>query len=332
MTFINVLLIIVSLFAFAWSLVGRTFLYIFDSKVYESNLLKWVNDDGNEQNKPVKPKPGKTAPWVLLGVLSIAVFLFALSFVIIPTGYTGVRTTFGQIDENTLPNGYNWKIPFVQTIEKVNNKQKDAYFEDTVWGETDEQIPVKYESITVTYRVNPEKSAWIFANVSDYDRNLVSQSVVESAMRASSKTLSDNEATNRDIIERVAKDKIQAAFDEKYGAEVLLIDKVTVGNADFEDDYNKAISERQKAKLESEKQAIENEKSIEKAKADAEVKRQNAQAEADAKMIRAQADADANKLLEESLTPNVLKNKWLEEWDGVAPKVVSDGNYMVGIE
>lgn len=51
-----------------------------------------------------------------------------MSFVIIPSGYTGVKTTFGQIAEETLPNGFNWKTPFIESIEIVNNKQQDAGF------------------------------------------------------------------------------------------------------------------------------------------------------------------------------------------------------------
>ena len=43
-------------------------------------------------------------------ILGVAIALFGMSFVIIPSGYTGVKTTFGQIAEETLPNGFNWII------------------------------------------------------------------------------------------------------------------------------------------------------------------------------------------------------------------------------
>ena len=54
-------------------------------------------------------------------VAAIVLFVVSSAFVIIPTGYTGVRSTFGQINESVVQNGFNWKIPFVQSIEKVNN-------------------------------------------------------------------------------------------------------------------------------------------------------------------------------------------------------------------
>ena len=78
-------------------------------------------------------------------ILGAVIALFGMSFVIIPSGYTGVKTTFGQIAEETLPNGFNWKTPFIESIEIVNNKQQDAIFaqkDSKIWGETSEKVPV----------------------------------------------------------------------------------------------------------------------------------------------------------------------------------------------
>lgn len=74
--------------------------------------------------------------WSFLIIIGIFMLILGNSFEIIPTGYTGVRTTFGQIDEQTVPQGFVWKIPFVQDIHRVNNKQQDARFNSEVWGET----------------------------------------------------------------------------------------------------------------------------------------------------------------------------------------------------
>ena len=60
----------------------------------------------------------------------IVLVLAICSFHIIPTGYTGVKTSFGQIQETTIQSGkLNFCIPFVQSIHKVNNKQQDAQAE-----------------------------------------------------------------------------------------------------------------------------------------------------------------------------------------------------------
>ncbi|MFR1286968.1 MAG: SPFH domain-containing protein [Subdoligranulum sp.] len=51
----------------------------------------------------------------------IVLVLAVCSFHIIPTGYTGVKTSFGQIQETTIQSGkLNFCIPFVQSIHNVS--------------------------------------------------------------------------------------------------------------------------------------------------------------------------------------------------------------------
>lgn len=271
-------------------------------------------------------------------ILLVALLIFSQSFKIIPTGYTGVRTTFGQIDPQTAQSGFNWKIPFVQSIEKVNNKQQDIKIMDGkkdgwVWSETAQRTAIHYEDITVTYRINNEMSAWIFANVADYKKSLINDSIVASAIKSGSKGLSDTEATNRSIIEPLAAEFLQKSLDDKYGKDVVIITKVIIGNADFEDSYNNAISEKQQAQIAAEKQAIENERAVNKAQADATVAKTQAEAQANVELIRAEATAEANRMLQASLSDKILSEMWIEKWDGKMPVYIAGENSstMIGI-
>lgn len=265
-------------------------------------------------------------------VIAVAVLIVSASITVIPTGYTGVKTTFGQIDEHTLPNGANWHIPVVQSIEKVNNKQQDVEFEGQTWSETKERTALYYEDVTVTYRINPEKSAWIFANVSDYKKNLVSAELTASALKSSSKQLTDTDATNRSIIEPLCKENLQKSVDAKYGKDVIAINNVTISGTDFDESYNKAVADKQKAQLEYEQAVITNKKNVEKAEADAKATKIKAQAKADAAVIKAEGDAKANEKLNNSLTDKVLKSRYLDKWDGALPKAsLSEGNTMYDI-
>lgn len=259
-------------------------------------------------------------PMIIGGLILL---VFSQSFAIIPTGYTGVRITFGQIDNRTVQNGFNWKIPFVQSINQVNNKQQDISYTGQVWSETAERTVLYYEGITVTYTINPEKSAWIYANVSDYKKNLISDNLVASAIKSSSKELNSTDATNRGIIEPIAQEKIQEALDQKYGSDVVFINKVVIANTDFEESYNQAIADKQTAQLAYEKQQIENKRQIEAAEADAQVKTTQAKAEADAAIIKAQGEADANKLLNDSITDKILRQQYYEKWNGQLPNVIT---------
>ena len=264
--------------------------------------------------------------WRIL-VLAVFILLMVNAVEVIPSGYTGVVTTFGQIQETPMPNGFNWKIPFVQDVKQVNNKQQDIYIDDQIWSEAQDQTVVYMQGVTVTYQISPEKSAWIYANVTDYTNNLVSDTLVSSAMKMATKTLATENVTNRSIIEPAAKESLQQALDEKYGAGTVKVIKVVISDMDFEEKYNEAIEARQLAKMEQERQAIENATNLAKAQAEAEAARVEAQGKADAEIILAQGKADANKILSESITSLTQMQDVIEAWNGQLPStLLSDGD------
>ena len=253
-------------------------------------------------------------------VVGIILIIFANSFTIIPTGYSGVVTFFGQIREETIPNGFNFHLPFVEQVEQVCNKQQDITFNGQIWSETKNRTAIYYDAVTVTYQISSSKSAWICANISNYENNLVTQSLIASGIKSSSKELEDEDATNRSRIEPLAMEKIQESLDNKYGEETIIVNKVVIGNADFDESYNNAIAEKQNAQLAYEKQQIENQRLIE-----------QAEAEAEAKKIAAQGEAEANEILTKSLSKDIFTQMMLDKWNGELPKVVGEGNTVFDI-
>lgn len=228
-------------------------------------------------------------------------------------------------------------------LNKVNNKQQEMNFEEQVWGETSERTVVFMSDVTVTYRINPEYSAWLYTNVSDYQQNALPQTLVASALKASMVSLKSDEVTNRAKIEPLCVENLQDAIDEKYGGEqVITIVNVNINNMDFEDSYNQAIAEKQVVQMEYEKKQIENQTAINAANAEAEQKKIAAQAEADRQIIAAQAEddailavaqaqAEANRELANSVTENLIEYEKIEKWDGKLP-TVSGANSIVSIE
>ena len=262
---------------------------------------------------------GKKALASVFLIIGAVVLVGAMSFSIVPTGYTGVRTTFGQISENTVPQGFNLKVPLVQNIKLVNNKQQDVKISSQIWGETAEKTPVYASDIVVTYQISNNASAWIFRNISDTN-NLISDSLVASAAKSAMVEMKASEVTNRTKIEPMVKEKLISSINEKYGEDRISILKVVVNQMDFEEDYNKAIAEKSIAQQTKEKQAIENETAVAKAEADKQVAITNAQAKADATRIAAEAEAEANEKIKNSLNDQIIKSKFYEKWDGKLPE------------
>lgn len=243
---------------------------------------------------------------------------------IVPTGYTGVRTTFGQISSETVPNGLNLKLPYIQKVNLINNKQQDKDFaSNQVWGETKGQVQVYAQNAVVSYRLNPEKSAYLYTNFSDID-NIIGEVMFDSAFKQAASTLGPSEATKRNKIEPATQEKLQQLVDEKYGVDTVTISLVVINQMDFSNDYNQVIADKNAAQQKQEQQAIENQTNVAKAAADAEVARTTAQGKADAAKIEAEGKAEANKILSNSVTENTLKQDMLSKWNGELPKVVSD--------
>ena len=287
------------------------------------NFFKKTQNTTNYAN----PAP-RRLPRVLTTVLLLIAVLVVMgnAVEVIPSGYTGVVTTFGQIQEKPMPNGFSWKIPFVQEVLQVNNKQQDIYLEGQIWSEAADQTVVYLEGVTVTYQIMPERSAWIFANVSDYPNNLVSRTLVDSAMKTAAKSLASEDVTNRGLIEPAARESLQAAIDEKYGEGTVSVIKVVISNMDFEERYNEAIEARQLARMEQERQQIENATNLARAQAEADAARIEAQGRAEAETILAQAKADANEILSASITQRTQTQDMIDNWNGVLPStLVTDG-------
>lgn len=267
----------------------------------------------------------------LVFVLLIALVLIN-SLHIIPTGYTGVRVKLGQVQDATVPSGrLTLTVPFIEQIYAVNNKQQDYRVSNQVWGETSDKTPVYAADVTVTYQISAARSAWIYANVTDYTGSLINEPLVASAVKAAMVELSPSDVTNRARIEPLIQEKLVQALTAKYGEDTVRINKIIVGNMDFEKAYNDAIQARSIAAQTQARAAIENQTAIAKAEADKKVAVLNAEAEAEKLRIAAEAQAEANRLIRESLTQELIDLKKVEAWDGKLPAVIGS-NALIGLD
>ena len=283
----------------------------------------------------------------LIVLVLCILFLFTIVFNlhIIPTGYTGVRVKFGQIQEQPEQSGrLIITMPFADRIHKVNNKQQDFTAKNQIWGETDDKTPVYAKDVTVTYQIAADRSAWIYANVTDYTNNLISESLVASAVKSAMVELGPGAVTNRAKIEPLVQSKLNESLAGKYGPDTVYVCKVIIEDMDFEPAYNQAIQAKSIAAQNQAKAEIENQTAIARAEAekhiavrnaeaDAEKKRIAAEAEADQVRIIAEAQADANRKLQESLTDDLIEMKKVEAWDGKLPQVMGSGaDTLLGID
>lgn len=268
--------------------------------------------------------------WFLIGIIGAIVFFFGDAVTIVPSGYMGVKTAYGQISDEPVKQGLNWHTPFAEQIHLVNCKQQEIDFKDLqIWSETAERTEMYCENVIVDYQINSEYAAWIWQNVEEWDTNLVKQTSVESGIKSATKQFNDTDVTDRSKIEGAAREGIQKSLNEKYGEQIVNVVFVTIGNINFSDAYNAAIEKKAQAKLAAEADEYTNKVATQKAQAEAEQKKIKAEAEAEAIRIQAEAEAEANKKIAESLTKELIEKEKVEKWDGKLPTIQGSAGTIV---
>lgn len=162
---------------------------------------------------------------IFFTIVGLAAILLANTMVIIPSGYTGVRMNVNG-DCKVMKNKFCLKIPFAQKVTKIYCHQQDSEFNRLEAGD------MTYD-VTVTYQVNPDKAAWVCANVKysfqlgimpgwDISSYLVTENIVSSSVN---KSASNTTVSN---LEPLVMKNLQNALDKKYEKDVVLVKKVTV--------------------------------------------------------------------------------------------------------
>lgn len=260
---------------------------------------------------------------VVVAVVIIASIIVKLSIAVIPAGYVGVQYNMnGGVEGKTLTQGWNFKSPKVHvtnytvSIEQsylTSNAKGDSPSDESFSASSKEGKAMQVE-LAFSYQYDAKTVNNVFTEfrgqsgteVRDYfiKPNMVSWSKEVLARYAVSDILGDKRAdVNTALTEYVAN-----KFDKYY----IKISNVSLSNVTVDEETQKAINNKIQAQQNAETQTIKNQTAIDKANADATVKKTKAQAEAEAKLIEAKAEAEANKKLNGSITDNLIKMKEAE--------------------
>ena len=65
---------------------------------------------------------------IILGIIVAAlIIVFSFCTTQVPTGYTGIVTTFGKVEATTLEAGFHFKSPIQKIILMDNREQKTSF-------------------------------------------------------------------------------------------------------------------------------------------------------------------------------------------------------------
>lgn len=254
----------------------------------------------------------------IVGVIVIAMIILVASITTVPTGYVGVKTRFGQVQDDVIQEGFNLKAPFIESIVKIDCRTQK--YEIATEASSKDLQKISNLKVVVNYNVDKNNANNLYKEVGkDYQTVLIEPAILESIKQGISQYTAEETITKRsevaDVIINLLKEKL-----ENKGVTVTALN---ITDLSFSEEFDTAVEQKQiveqetqKAQYELEKAKVENEKKIENAKADAEVMRQQ----------------------NEQITDNYLRlkeieneQKAIEKWNGQLPTTTSDAIPFINV-
>ena len=242
---------------------------------------------------------------IIIGI-AILILLFS-SFTIIRSGEVGIRVRMGKVVSKSTHEGVNLKIPFIEHIERMNVRVQKSEVKTTSSSKDLQEVDM---SLAVNYRIDKNKATELYKTVGvNYKEVILEPAIQESIKATTSKYTAEELITKRSEVSTKSMEELSKKV-AKYG---LTINDFNITNFSFSAEFDRAIEEKQVAeqKVLTAKQELEKEK-----------------IEAEKKIVKAEAEKKANELKERSLTDNIIKEKFIEKWDGVLPKVTGSNSLL----
>lgn len=248
--------------------------------------------------------------WSIIGIIIFLVVLTVFNtFKTIPTGYVGVKTQFGKVQDTMLNEGMNFKVPYIEKIVLVDCRTQKCEY--TMEASSKDLQKVSNIRIALNYNVDKSKANQLYKDVGiDFKSVIIEPTIFESVKQGISQYTAEELITKRSEVSSV----IVGLLTERLNNRGILVTALNITDLSFSEEFDEAIERKQiteqqtqQAKYELEKAKVENEKKIENAKAEAEVMKQQNQQISDKTL---------------QLKKLEVQEKLIEKWDGQLPSTI----------
>ena len=260
----------------------------------------------------------------------------------IDAGHVGVKVNlYGDgkgVDDVTEVTGWVLYNPISTKIVEfptfVQHKEYKQVIEDGTLV-TDESFVVNSKdgsefhcSPMVNYAVKREKVPFIFAKyrveLDKIEEGFLKTSIYDAFRVVANSYTADELISNRQQFEI----KVRQVLEKQLAPEGFVLQQFT-SNLVYPETFKKAIESKNNAV----QQALMAENKVKQAEAEAKIKIATAEGNAQALLTNAKAEAESNRLRQQTITPLLLQQMWIEKWKGNVPNTVlgSNQNLMFGL-
>lgn len=265
---------------------------------------------------------------VIISIIVVAVLIVLVisSLSIVNEGFIGVKYRFGRIVGDNLSAGLNAHIPFIETVQQIDVRERvysvetDAYTSDT---QTVNKLALK-----LNYCYDQDKLAGIIRNAGVY--NVESKWLVPNVAKISKdeigKVKAEDLVQNRSGVQDAIYQSLKSTL-EPHG---IIVTAFAIENISFDEAFEQSIQ----AKVIAAQDALKMQNKTAEREEEAKQKVISAQAEADSQKIKADADAYAIEVIQKQLaqSPNYIDYLKISNWDGVLPQAVGDVNPFIALD
>ena len=273
---------------------------------------------------------------ILFGVIMIAMFS-VLGLERIDAGHVGIKVnligTGKGVDNATEVTGWVFYNRFTtKIVEFPTFVQHKEYKKE---GETDESFIINskdgsefHVSPLLNYSVQREKVPYIFTKyrveLGAIEAGFLKTAVYDAFRVVANSYTADELISNREQFEI----KVRKNLEGHLLPEGFVLAQFT-SNLVYPETFKKAIE----AKNNAVQTALTAENQVKTAEAQARIKVATAEGEAQAMLTSAKAEAESNRLRQQTLTPLLLQQMWIEKWNGELPTTTlgSGTNMMYNI-
>lgn len=246
----------------------------------------------------------------------------------VPTGHTGIVTTFGNVEDYTFEAGIHFKLPWQEVINMDNRNQR-ATIDLKCFSSDIQEVDVTY---TINYQIQKSNAQTIYKTIgTGYFNTVISPRIQEAVKSVIAKYNAENLIANREKLSAEVKEILLEKL-ALYNIEVL---DASIENLDFSDVFTAAVEAKQVAEQTKLKTQIEQEQAIiiaeaeaQRAVIEAEAAAEVKKVEADAKLYATEKEAEANAKLAASLTDALINYYYAQAWDGKLPTYMGGESTM----
>jgi len=269
---------------------------------FNNPILRGVGGGDGGAKLPV----GRILMWVGIAAVAIVVVSIAgCGIKVVDTGQRGIKTRFGQVVSESLPEGLYFFNPFTSQIVEMDTRVQRKDGETDTYTRDVQQSVIKY---TLNYRLQQDAAHLMYRDVGrDWDDKLVPQVVLGTLKEVVGKWDAVDLIANRDKAGMAAFEAIRKNLGERN----VEVSRFEITDIAYTHEFEQSVEQ----KVIAQQKAIEEQNRTKQIEEQARQKVLSAEAEAKSIQIRAQALERNAKLVE-----------WeaVQKWNGVLPQ------YMLG--